>query len=137
MDPLLFISCLCLGIAAAVISVTVIVIMPLEPILNWWFRIGEKYGKRTANGYELERWFYRPIWGCEKCFAGQLGLWGYLLAHIRAQGGQNGHISGINVGWPTMAGYSLFCHLLTVSAAIMAAVIISSFIKSKTTHESD
>lgn len=41
-----------------------------EPILNWWFKIGDKY-----HG----RWFYKPIWGCEFCFAGQLALWTYLL----------------------------------------------------------
>lgn len=41
-----------------------------EPVLNWWFKIGDRYHKR---------WFYKPIWGCEFCIAGQFAFWTYLL----------------------------------------------------------
>lgn len=41
-----------------------------EPVLNWWFKIGDKYHNR---------WFYKPVWGCEFCIAGQLALWTFLL----------------------------------------------------------
>lgn len=41
-----------------------------EPVLNWWFKFGERFHKR---------WFYAPIWGCEFCFAGQIAFWTYLL----------------------------------------------------------
>lgn len=29
-----------------------------------------------------KRFFYRPIWGCEKCLAGQIAFWTYLFGWI-------------------------------------------------------
>lgn len=46
-----------------------------EPVLNWWFKFGDRYHKK---------WFYAPVWGCEFCIAGQLALWTYLLNVIFA-----------------------------------------------------
>ena len=54
----------------AVFAVTYRLILAYEPILNWWFMFGNKFEKR---------FFYRPIWGCEKCFAGQIAFWIYLF----------------------------------------------------------
>lgn len=41
-----------------------------EPVLNWWFKFGDQFH---------EKWFYKPIWGCEFCFAGQVAFWTFLL----------------------------------------------------------
>lgn len=41
-----------------------------QTILNWWFKIGDRF----AN-----KWFYEPIWGCKFCFAGQIALWTFIL----------------------------------------------------------
>ena len=41
-----------------------------EEILNWWFKFGLKFEKR---------FFYKPIWGCQMCFAGQMALWIYFF----------------------------------------------------------
>ena len=54
----------------AVVAVIYKTVLSQEPVLNWWFKIGDKYYKR---------WFYKPIWGCEFCIAGQLALWTYVL----------------------------------------------------------
>lgn len=54
----------------AVVSYVYKEIIGREAVLNWWF----KFGIRFEN-----RFFYRPIWGCEKCFAGQTALWIYIL----------------------------------------------------------
>lgn len=118
-----------IGLACAVIAVTMIVIMPNEPILNWWFRFGQKVGIKKVQGDEVERWFYKPIWGCEKCFAGQLSMWWYLIWHFKAQRGQGCPIPGWRVG---MYGYSVFCHLTAVCAGIMIAVLLSKHIIKKT-----
>ena len=56
--------------AIAFISVVYRCILSKEKILNWWFM----FGLRFEN-----RFFYKPIWGCEFCFAGQLAFWIYLL----------------------------------------------------------
>ena len=54
----------------AVISYVYKEIIGREAVLNWWFKFGLNFEKR---------FFYRPIWGCEKCFAGQTALWIFIL----------------------------------------------------------
>jgi hypothetical protein len=61
------------GFLIAVFAVSYRLVMAYEPILNWWFRFGLNYSNR---------FFYRPIWGCEKCFAGQIAFWTYLFSWI-------------------------------------------------------
>ena len=120
----IFIQALCLGLSCAFIGVTINVIMPNEKILNWWFQIGEKIGKEIVHGKERERLIYRPIWGCEKCFSGQLALWIYLFSHIKA----NDPTMWDAVGWFSFPGYSFFGHILSVCIAIFTAVIFSFII---------
>jgi hypothetical protein len=57
---------ICTGLVAAVYRG----VLAYEPILNWWFKIGDRYEKK---------WFYKPIWGCIRCIAGQFGLWGFVF----------------------------------------------------------
>lgn len=45
-------------------------ILAYEPVLNWWFVWGARFE---------DKWFYKPIWGCELCISGQLALWSYAL----------------------------------------------------------
>ena len=92
------------GAASAFIGVAVNEIMHNEPILNWWFRFGAKIGIKIVDGYERERWFYRPIWGCSKCLSGQIALWYYLFNH---------------------SNYSIFVHIFTISTAIITAVFLT------------
>lgn len=61
------------GFLIAVFSVSYRLIMAYEPILNWWFKFGLRF---------QSKWYYKPIWGCEFCFAGQVALWTYLLNWI-------------------------------------------------------
>lgn len=66
-----------IGVAFSIVSVVIHCLINNEPVGNWWFTFGRKVGVKLVDGVEVERWFYRPIWGCEKCFAGQLVLWCY------------------------------------------------------------
>jgi len=100
-----FIISIIIGISAAMIAVTINVILPNEKIANWWHRIGQKSGIKVVQGVEVERWFFRPIWGCEKCFAGQIAFWVFIYMQRH--------------------NYNLFFHLVSVCIAIMAAVIFS------------
>ena len=61
------------AVLIAVFCVTYRLILAYEPILNWWFMFGAKFEKR---------FFYKPIWGCEKCLAGQIAFWTYLFSWI-------------------------------------------------------
>lgn len=54
----------------AVIAYVYREILSREKILNWWFM----FGLRFEN-----KFFYKPLWGCEKCFAGQLAFWAYFF----------------------------------------------------------
>ena len=127
-----FISALCLGLACSIIGVVINVIMPKEGILNWWFRFGEKYFKEIVAGEEKERLLFRPIWGCEKCFSGQLALWIYFFSHIKG----NNPVDWHTTGWFSFPGYSLLEHILAVCIAILSAVILSFFIhKIKNTEQ--
>ena len=46
------------AVVFAVIAFVYREILSREKILNWWFKFGLRFEKR---------FFYRPIWGCEKC----------------------------------------------------------------------
>lgn len=57
---------LLIGAASGISGAVYRFVLSHEPVLNWWFRFGDKYEGR---------WFYPPIWGCHKCISGQLALW--------------------------------------------------------------
>jgi hypothetical protein len=123
-------SAILLGLSAAIISVAMIVVMPHEMILNWWFVFGQAVGMRKVNGRQVERWFFRPVWGCEKCFAGQIVLWSYLITHTTIRRGDPfGLCCGCWWIYPSN-DYSLFCHILAICSGVIMAVILSKFIQS-------
>lgn len=62
----LFIYALIIAIAAVIYRR----FLSHEEVLSWWFQYGLKYEKR---------WFWKPVWGCEFCIAGQIALWTYVL----------------------------------------------------------
>lgn len=55
-----------IGVAASVYKNVLL----YEDVLKWWVKIGQK---------RKEKFYYKPLWGCDKCFAGQLCLWFILL----------------------------------------------------------
>lgn len=63
-------------LTAALIGLFAVVyrhILAYEEILNWWFKFGDRYSNR---------WFYKPIWGCELCVSGQIAFWTYAFNWI-------------------------------------------------------
>lgn len=48
-------------------------ILAYEPILNWWFKIGEAHE---------DKWYHKPIWGCVLCISGQWALWYWIFSVI-------------------------------------------------------
>ncbi|GAB3303669.1 hypothetical protein GCM10027348_31840 [Hymenobacter tenuis] len=99
----LFVFGLCVALVAVVWAVVLVDTgMLLEGLQRWvreWHRLrymrrhlvgGDpesgpiRYATNTERlyyqGNELEaQWWWKPVWGCSTCVAGQLALWGYLL----------------------------------------------------------
>lgn len=71
MDYTIFAHFFLLAVCIAAVAVTYLNILPFEQPFNRWFEWGHRF-KRY--------FFYRPIFVCEKCFAGQVALWGWPLA---------------------------------------------------------
>lgn len=61
----------------AVFSVTYRCLLAHEAILSWWFQFGARFH---------DKWYYKPIWGCELCFSGQVVLWTYFINWVAHSG---------------------------------------------------
>lgn len=129
----LLLSAVLLGAAAVVWAVVLVDTgMLLEPLQRWlrkrhkaWWvnRIGEgetdpeqirqleeAYHMSTRT-FELDyRWWFKALWGCFWCVAGQLGFWVYLLTKI------HWHEEGLDL-W----AYHPLHHAYFVSLAILSA----------------
>lgn len=114
---MIYMGALFFGLCCAFIGTVINVIMPNEPILNWWFRFGNRIGIKVVKGEEVERWFYRPIWGCEKCLSGQVALWCYPL---------------LGADYYELCGKYAFAHIIAVSSAIYCTLLLTKLI---TRHE--
>lgn len=71
-----------------------------EP-LHWFLRWGERWERR---------WFFKPVWGCPKCIAGQLALWLYFFQ------------------LPNCGHYSFLGHVFAICASIFIAEQIQIFL---------
>lgn len=126
------VASLTIGTLCAIVSVTMLVVLKNEPILNWWFRFGETVGKYEKDKREAERWFYKPIWGCEKCFAGQLAFWFYIFSclHMEAYCKPIPPEGGVPFpAWQitkfVLEGYNPLGHIGAICTAILLAVFLS------------
>jgi len=54
----------------AALAVSYKLVLAHQEVLSWWFQFGARFSGK---------WFYKPIWGCELCFAGQVAAWTYGL----------------------------------------------------------
>ena len=107
----------------AVIAYVYREVLSRENILNWWFKFGLRFEKR---------FFYRPIWGCEKCFAGQLAFWIYLLNWLS---------NGLNENAPFwrfvfflipkygLEDYNVLSGVFSISLSILLTLILTKLIK--------
>lgn len=106
---LAFAFLLLIGAASGISAAVYRFVLNQEPVLNWWFRFGDKY-----NG----RWFYPPIWGCHKCISGQLTLWSCVIICI---------ISGWPLQWlPIMILGTISAICIAIYVAIRLKKIIES-----------
>lgn len=70
-----------------------------DKLLSGWFLWGfNKFGNKNNWTY----YFYEPIFNCEKCFAGQLALWGF----------------------PFLFNYNLFYHAAFIALSIVFTTLL-------------
>jgi hypothetical protein len=120
MDLRVFFEALAFAGAVALITYVYKGLLFRELVLHWWLRFGERYERK---------WFFKPIWGCYKCIAGQLALWGYLFTHLSIHYAANykgqGSLNNFPVYVSGWSSYSITGHIMAVCAAILFADILS------------
>lgn len=99
----------------ALIAVVYAHILLREPVLHWWLKIGERYERR---------WFFKPVWGCHKCMAGQLALWLYLLRLVP-------YDFKLLIYLPGSGHYSFIGHIFAIYASIFISEILATFYNNK------
>lgn len=107
----------------AVIAFVYREILSREKILNWWFKFGLRFEKR---------FFYRPIWGCEKCFAGQLAFWTFFLNWLSTNFDTNApfwRFIFFFIPKYDKTDFNVFVGLFSVSLTIFITFLISKTIK--------
>ena len=111
------------AVVFAVIAFVYREILSREKILNWWFKFGLRFEKR---------FFYRPIWGCEKCFAGQLAFWTFFLNWLSTNFDTNAprwHLICFFIPKYGQTDVNVVVGLFSVSLTIFITFLISKTIK--------
>jgi hypothetical protein len=116
-----------LAAMCAVIAVVYMLILPYEQFFNPWFRWGTSVG---INPDGSRKWWYKPLFECEKCMAGQIALWWYLVDCLEVHTGPIWFYLLGNTRWPIHFkfilphGYDLVSHAYAVTAAILFALVL-------------
>lgn len=100
-----------LSIKIAVISILYLVVLPQEKPFNKWYLWGYKWLNNT--------WLYKPIFVCEKCFAGQISLWYYLVFHVE-------HIKRFTFRF---VDYSFLDHIFFVALTVITSFTFATIYK--------
>jgi hypothetical protein len=122
----LLIECILWGVSCGIIGAVYRQILAYEETFSFWWR----YGARFEG-----RWFFKPVWGCAHCFAGQLAFWSWLafgkiyprLTQIAPPWAFYGKPAFYTFGFLAV----LFSLLLTISAAILASKILAWYLEKK------
>lgn len=111
------------GLASGIVGATYRGILANEETFNAWWRFGARFEGR---------WFFKPLWGCGHCAAGQFSLWTYFLLKIIPAVSQRGYFKGSAPGtWFYIAAplTGLFCLIIAISTAILVAKILGHFLE--------
>ena len=94
-----------------------------EEILNWWFKFGLKFEKR---------FFYKPIWGCQVCFAGQMALWIYFFNWVSSNLNESAPFWRFVFFFIPKYGledYNVLSGVFSISLSILLTLILTKLIK--------
>ena len=109
------------GLASGLVGVVYRHIIAKEEFFNRWWRYGAKYEGR---------WFFKPLWSCAHCFAGQLALWSYtgltIVPAVIRDVRRFGYIH-VKYSWAyAQTGFAfLFLLIVAVAVAVFVAKVVS------------
>ena len=98
-------------------------ILAYEDVLNWWFKFGLRFEGK---------WFYKPVWGCQLCFSGQVALWIYTLNWISTNFNTNApfwRLIFFFIPKYDINTFSVFFGVFSVSLSIILTFILTKTIK--------
>ena len=98
-------------------------ILAYEDVLNWWFKFGLRFE---------DKWFYKPVWGCQLCFSGQVALWIYTFNWISTNFNTNAPFWRLNyffIPKYDIQHFSIFLGVFSVSLSILLTFILTKTIK--------
>lgn len=98
-------------------------ILAYEDVLNWWFRFGLRFEKR---------WFYKPVWGCQLCFSGQLAFWIYILNWLSTNFNTNApfwRLVFFFIPKYDIETFNVFLGVFSVSLTILLTFLLTKTIK--------
>lgn len=110
------------GLASGIVGATYRGILANEETFNFWWRFGARFEGR---------WFFKPLWGCGHCAAGQFALWTYIFLKIVPAVTQYGYFKGSAAGtWFYIAAplTALFCLIIAISTGIFVAKVFGYFL---------
>jgi hypothetical protein len=110
------------GLASGIVGATYRGILADEETFNFWWKFGARFERR---------FFFKPLWGCGHCAAGQFALWTYLLLKIvPAMTAGSYFRRSADGAWVYIAGalMALFALIIAISTAILAAKLIGSLL---------
>lgn len=116
----IFLDGLILSVMSGMIGSVYIGVLSQEPAFSFWW----EFGARFEN-----RWFFKPIWSCEKCFSGQFCLWFYLFRSLSVQ-----KIDSLPRFLPfpwlkiSFTDFSLLGLIFSISAAILFASVFTKIL---------
>lgn len=134
LEHLLQITPLCFMIA--VISVVYMRILKYEPAVSWWFRLGVSYGiKQVHPDFPTVSytWWYKPLFECEKCLAGQMALWSYFVYMGEWHKGPvwfyflGSFRHPIHLVYWEAPNYDFICHLYLICGSIALSLGLSTY----------
>lgn len=113
----IFLDSLSLVLMTATFATVYRGVLAYEPITSWWWKFGNRFE---------DRWFFNPIWGCEKCISGQLALWSYLFTHVKVR--ISTALGPYPWNWALSwhwEGYSFIGHMFTITGAIFLTIVFT------------
>jgi hypothetical protein len=111
------------GLASGIVGAVYRGILANEETFNRWWRFGARFEGR---------FFFKPVWSCGHCAAGQFALWTYFLLRILPAIVDairlNGWLFLHSIKYFSRGGIVLFCLTIAISTAILVAKVLTYFL---------
>lgn len=119
MTKLIF-EALAWGLASGIVGATYRGILAEEPSFNKWWRFGARFERR---------WFFKPLWGCGHCAAGQFALWTFVALRILPAIVTHCRRFSAFAEFPTVRTFQVLAFLFALFVAITTAILVAKVLQ--------